>query len=232
MKNKAIVFKLLIIILCAILIYSLYRRLTLEDLSYFYELLMDNKNKTETFLTFFIISTFATILFIPVSWIKITGGLLLEFWPALILSWLAVNLGGILVFLICRFIAKSFFTNFLKTGFRGNSGSMIDALGNVEKNGLTLVMNLQMLPIIPCSVVNILCGISKVSFKNYLSGSLLGTIPGTFTAVYFSSKITEVAYDPYSVILPLILFAGFNLAVYLYSKKQSIFETLDKSHSC
>jgi uncharacterized membrane protein YdjX (TVP38/TMEM64 family) len=222
MKNKKLLFKSIISLFLLLMMLILYKKLTLEDLQAIFEWLLENRNDADSYLVFFGASTIASMMFVPVSWIKAVGGLILDFWPALLLSWLSVNIGGIIVFIVTRYFGRNFRTSFLESKVKRDNGAIINALSNVNQNSLTLIMNLRMVPILPCSIINILCGISKVSFKNFMVGSLIGSIPGTFTVVYFSSQLTEIANNPYNIVLPLLLFISFNTFTFLYRKRKKI----------
>jgi uncharacterized membrane protein YdjX (TVP38/TMEM64 family) len=217
--RKSIVIKVLIILCLLSIAFAFFERFSMEDFTSFIEVLLKHKNKASTYITFFITSILASIVFIPVSWIKITGGLFLDFWPGLLLSWLAVNIGGSVIFLICRLLGKNILTDLLKNIAKNDGSRTSTLLSDIDKKGLPVVMNLQMLPIIPCSLVNILCGVSNVSYRNYIVGSLLGTLPGAIIFVNFSSKITSTSNSPYNIILSILLFIVFNLITYWYSKK-------------
>lgn len=218
-KHKSMVLKLFIVLCSLIIALSLIRKFSIEDFTDFLEVLLKSKSKASSYIIFFIASIFGSILFIPISWIKIAGGLLLGFWPGLLLSWPAVNIGGLVVFLICRLLGGNFIGRLFRSPANNDNNRANYILKDVEKNGLPLVMNLQMLPILPCSIVNILCGISNISYKDYILGSLLGTLPGAIIFVNLSSNITSSNKNPYNTIMSIVLFIAFNLVTYCYSKR-------------
>lgn len=226
-KHKSIILKLFIILCALCIAVSFFIRFSIEDFTSFLEVLLKSKNKASTYIIFFITSIFASIIFIPISWIKITGGLLLGFWPGLLLSWPAVNIGGLVVFLICRLLGKNFIGPLFRNSPQNDNNRANAILRDVEKKGLPIVMNLQMLPILPCSIVNILCGISNISYKDYILGSLLGTLPGAIVFVNLSSNITSTDKNPYNTIVSIVLFIAFNLVTYCCSKK-SKFKSFNK----
>jgi uncharacterized membrane protein YdjX (TVP38/TMEM64 family) len=229
-KHKFIIIKLFIVLCALSIALSFFKRFSIEGFAGFLEVLLKSKNKASAYIIFFISSIFASIIFIPISWIKITGGLLLGFWPGLLLSWPAVNIGGLVVFLICRLLGKNFIGRLFRNSVQNDNNITNIILRDLEKNGLPIVMNLQMLPILPCSIVNILCGISNISYKDYILGSLLGTLPGAIVFVNLSSNITSANKNPYNTIVSIVLFIAFNIVTYCCRKK-SKFKSFGKPKS-
>jgi uncharacterized membrane protein YdjX (TVP38/TMEM64 family) len=63
----------------------------------------------------------------------------------------------------------------------------------LEKGGLKVVLLLRMSPVSPFSVLNYALGISRVRPRDYVLGSVLGTVPGTLLYVYIGSLLTDLA---------------------------------------
>ena len=216
-KQKFRILKTIIIFFILSLVFLFWGKLSIENFTTFIENLLTDKNKATIYITFFIVSTFASIVFIPVSWIKITGGLLLDFWPGLLLSWFAVNIGGIVIFSTCRTFGKELLIKLLRRKLK-NENSINNILSDIDNKGLPLVINLRILPILPAAIINILCGLSTISLKNFILGSLIGTLPGTIIAVYISSTLTTETSNPYVFILLIFILVTFNVANYIYRK--------------
>jgi uncharacterized membrane protein YdjX (TVP38/TMEM64 family) len=59
--------------------------------------------------------------------------------------------------------------------------SMIDA--EIRQGGLFYLFAIRLLPIIPYGIVNFVAGLTSIKFKDYLIGTLFGTLPGVFPFV-------------------------------------------------
>ena len=193
----------------------------MDKFTTFIETLLKDKNIFSIYTIFFIVSTLASMTFIPVSWVKITGGILLDFWPGFLITWFAVNIGGFMIFITCRTFGKDKIYQLLQRKLKSDN-QISHHLDEIERKGLPLVINLQMIPLLPAWLVNILCGISSISIKHYIVGSLFGTLPGTIIAVNLASTIASDTKNPYSITLTIILFILFNLLVHIYSKKTDL----------
>lgn len=65
------------------------------------------------------------------------------------------------------------------------------ALG--ERPGMRTVLALQLTPIMPHDVINNLAGLSRMPYRSFFLGSLLGTIPVILIYAYVGSAVLEVA---------------------------------------
>jgi len=54
---------------------------------------------------------------------------------------------------------------------------------------------LRLSPIVPLSLMSYILGISKIDFLPYLSGTILGLIPGTVAYCYMGYKLKEAYED-------------------------------------
>ena len=69
--------------------------------------------------------------------------------------------------------------------FRGR-WEAIDA--EISQGGLFYMFAVRLLPIIPYGLVNFVAGLTAISFKDYLLGTTLGTIPGVLPFVMIGSS--------------------------------------------
>jgi uncharacterized membrane protein YdjX (TVP38/TMEM64 family) len=75
----------------------------------------------------------------------------------------------------------------------------IDA--EIRQGGLFYMFAIRLLPIIPYGLVNFTAGLTSIKFKDYLLGTLLGTVPGVLPFVMLGSGITQLSQGN---ILPLL----------------------------
>jgi uncharacterized membrane protein YdjX (TVP38/TMEM64 family) len=63
----------------------------------------------------------------------------------------------------------------------------------IGEQGFKVVLLTRLSPISPFIVLNYLLGLTKVSFRAYLAGSLIGMIPGTVLFVYIGAGLRSLA---------------------------------------
>ncbi|BAU43070.1 TVP38/TMEM64 family protein [Leptolyngbya sp. O-77] len=142
---------------------------------------------TTGILAFIVIYNLATLLFIPASLLTLGGGALYGILWGTVYVLLASTLGAVFAFLIGRYVARGWICQWIQAHPQFKA---IDAA--IAQEGLKIVFLTRLSPVFPFNLLNYLFGITCVSLKDYVIGSL-GMIPGTFLYVYFGSLIGDVA---------------------------------------
>lgn len=62
----------------------------------------------------------------------------------------------------------------------------------VASGGFRLVLLLRLSPVFPFNVLNYLLGLTRVSARDYVLGTAIGMVPGTFLYLYLGSLVTSV----------------------------------------
>jgi uncharacterized membrane protein YdjX (TVP38/TMEM64 family) len=132
-------------------------------------------------ITFIIIYNLATLLFIPGSLLTIQGGYLFGLFLGSIYVLIAAIIGSILAFLIGRYLSRDWVFKQLEKHPRFK---VIDQA--VAKEGWKIVLLTRLSPIFPFNLLNYAFGVTQVSLKDYILGSL-GILPGTIMYVYIGS---------------------------------------------
>lgn len=138
-------------------------------------------------LGFIAIYNIATVLLIPGSVLTLGAGVLFGVVKGSIYVFIAATLGATFAFLIGRYLARNWVSHQVenKPKFR--------AIDNAIANeGLKIVLLTRLSPIFPFNLLNYALGITQVSLKDYVIGSL-GMIPGTILYVYIGSLAGSVA---------------------------------------
>jgi uncharacterized membrane protein YdjX (TVP38/TMEM64 family) len=129
----------------------------------------------------------ATIAFLPAFLLTLGAGVLFGIWWGSIYVFIGATLGSILAFLVGRYLAR----NWVVKKITGNDRfSSIDRA--VGKQGLKIVILTRLSPIFPFNLLNYAFGVTGVSLKDYVIGSL-GMIPGTIMYVYIGSLAGNLA---------------------------------------
>src|SRR5262245_36058313 len=103
------------------------------------------------------------------------------------LVWVAANLGAAGAFLLGRTLAR----DRIAARVAGNPrfAAIDEAVG---REGLKIVLLTRLSPAFPFNLLNYAYGLTRVSFRDYVVGSLVGMIPGTAMYVYLGSLITSL----------------------------------------
>src|SRR5262245_24031781 len=103
------------------------------------------------------------------------------------LVWVAANLGAAVAFLLGRTLAR----DRIAARVAGNPKfAAIDRA--VGREGLKIVLLTRLSPAFPFNLLNYAYGLTQVTFRDYVVGSMVGMIPGTAMYVYLGSLITSV----------------------------------------
>ncbi|HLO85586.1 MAG TPA: TVP38/TMEM64 family protein [Nostocaceae cyanobacterium] len=138
-------------------------------------------------IIFIIIYNLATLLFIPGSILTIKGGFLFGvFWGSTYV-FIAALIGAIGAFLIGRYLSRDWVYQLLEHHPKFKA---IDQA--VAKEGWKIVLLTRLSPIFPFNLLNYVFGITQVSLKDYVLGSL-GIIPGVITYVYIGSVASDIS---------------------------------------
>ncbi len=124
------------------------------------------------------------VFFIPGEFIQVAGGYIFGTFLGGIISLMGIMLGSIIVYFIANnygrpFVEKiilnkkvKFFKKILSAGSKRNAVFIFYLIPGIPKDALTYI-----------------CGVSKISVKDFFIYSTLGRIPGIFISSYFGQKI-------------------------------------------
>jgi uncharacterized membrane protein YdjX (TVP38/TMEM64 family) len=88
---------------------------------------------------------------------------------------ISATMAACIPFLLARVMARKAVRKLIEQ----NSGvSRCDRFAG--RNGFMTVLTMRLIPVVPWDLVNYLSGLCSIRFRDYLLGSLLGTIPASF----------------------------------------------------
>ncbi len=129
----------------------------------------------------------ATVAFLPGSILTLGAGVVFGVWLGAIYVFIGATIGATAAFLVGRYLAR----DWIAKKIAGNEQfSAIDRA--VGKEGLKIVFLTRLSPIFPFNLLNYALGLTGVSIKDYIIGSL-GMIPGTLMYVYIGSLAGNLA---------------------------------------
>ncbi len=138
-------------------------------------------------IAFIGIYNLATILLIPGSILTIGGGVIFGLVWGSIYVLIAATLGATQAFLIGRYLSRDWVSQKLQ---KYPKFKAIESA--VAKEGLKIVLLTRLSPLFPFNLLNYAFGISSVSIRDYILGSV-GMIPGTMLYVYIGSLVGDIA---------------------------------------
>lgn len=136
---------------------------------------------------YIIIYNLATILFIPGSLLTVKGGCLFGLFWGSVYVLIAAVIGAILAFIIGRYLCRDWVDRQIDKYPKFKAINLA-----VAKEGWKIVLLTRLSPIFPFNLLNYAFGVTQVSLKDYILGSL-GIIPGTVMYVYIGSLVGDLA---------------------------------------
>lgn len=119
----------------------------------------------------------ATILSLPGPLLTITGGMLFGAAWATGYSLLGAIVGGVLAFLIARYLARDWFEQRI--------GPRLGPIKRgVDDEGWRFVLVIRLLPVLPYAVLNYGFGLTRIRLTPYTLASIVGMLPATFVYSY------------------------------------------------
>lgn len=138
-------------------------------------------------IAFIVIYNIATLLFVPGAILTIKGGCLFGIFWGSVYVLIAAMLGATWAFLLGRYLSRDWIYRQI------GKNPQLQAIDRaVAQEGWKIVLLTRLSPIFPFNVLNYVFGVTQVSFKDYVLGSL-GMIPGTVMYVYIGSLASDLA---------------------------------------
>lgn len=129
----------------------------------------------------------AAVVFFPAVLLTIAAGALFGLARGVLYAMLGATLGAALAFLTGRYVARHFVEQLL---VRHPRLAAVDRA--VEHRGLRLVLLLRLSPAVPYTLLNYALGLSRVTFKDYLLGTI-GMVPVVAVYVYSGKVAGDLA---------------------------------------
>jgi uncharacterized membrane protein YdjX (TVP38/TMEM64 family) len=129
----------------------------------------------------------ATVLFVPGAILTLGAGFAYGVVLGTPIVWAAANAGAALAFVLGRTVARDWIAARMA---RNPRFAAIDRA--VGEQGFRIVLLTRLSPVFPFNVLNYAFGLTRVRFRDYAMGSLVGMVPGTIMYVYLGSLVTSL----------------------------------------
>ncbi|BAY40588.1 hypothetical protein NIES2111_49750 [Nostoc sp. NIES-2111] len=138
-------------------------------------------------IAFIALYIIATVAFLPGSILTLGAGVVFGVVWGSIYVFVGATVGATSAFLVGRYLARGWVAKKIADN---NKFAAIDQA--VSKEGLKIVLLTRLSPVFPFNLLNYAFGITGVSLKDYVIGSV-GMIPGTIMYVYIGSLAGNLA---------------------------------------
>lgn len=123
-------------------------------------------------------------LFLPGTLLTALGAAIFGPYRGFLYVWIAAMIGASLAFLIGRYLGRDFAASLV-----GDRLKRFDDA--IERNGFAAVLYLRLV-YFPFTPMNFGMGLTKVRFRDYIAGTGLGIMVGTFIFTFFVGTIKDV----------------------------------------
>jgi uncharacterized membrane protein YdjX (TVP38/TMEM64 family) len=146
------------------------------------------------------------ILFYPAEIVDAAAGFAYGFLPALAL----MTFGWVVSGLICWAIGKSVARPLLDRWLGAERFERVE--GMIERGGVTLLLAMRLIPIVPFSIISYAAGAAQVPVWRYTWTTAVGYLPITAIAVYFGTRLEGLSLtDPLVILSAVALLAMLGL---------------------
>jgi uncharacterized membrane protein YdjX (TVP38/TMEM64 family) len=132
-------------------------------------------------LLYIILYVVATLLILPSTALNLSAGALFGPWQGTLWA----SLGAILAAIAAFAFTRTWGQRWTQRRFQATWQSLNR---EIQQGGVSYMFAIRLLPIIPYGIVNFAAGLTSISFRDYLTGTLLGTVPGILPFVWLGSS--------------------------------------------
>ena len=203
-RNKRIIKIGLVLILIFILVY-LILRLRIFDKDSVLNILLSGKERTRFGIFFILLVGLLMIFLVPLSWFSPLAAFFFGL-KGFIYVVSGAIIASIISFIIARVFRKDIINIINKIYYRKKRKIDLDEISTqIEKYGFGYIFFMRSMPFIPFSIANYVSGISSVSFKDYIFGTILALTPSQIINAYFFVKAINISHRPLDVLVAALI---------------------------
>ena len=132
-------------------------------------------------IIYIVIYTVATVLVLPSTVLNLAGGALFGPWLGSLWTTIGALIAALIAFGFTRTVGRGLVEKRLAGYWQ-----TIDA--EIRNGGVFYMFSIRLLPVIPYGLVNFAAGLTSISWKDYIVGTALGTLPGMLPFVLLGSS--------------------------------------------
>ena len=141
-------------------------------------------------LILLLLASILPIFLFPPGIFSIIGGYLFGFKLGAILTIAAAIVYTNVMFLISRYFASDYVEKYLAKKL---SKKQYDTIFGISENKLTMFLIIyRLIPVLPNSVICYSYGLTRISFKKYFIGNIIGLFPGKMIWLHFGTTLNNI----------------------------------------
>lgn len=149
------------------------------------------ENPLKGMMWFLILSLMVKLLFVPASPLSLLGGYLFGGTIGTILSVTSITIASLIIFFIGRFLGRGFVRDLLEEKY-----SQLQKYDDMlARNGMVATVFFRIVPTLPLSAVNLGLAITRIKLSDFIFGTIVGVLPGSFLLANAGERITDIT-DP------------------------------------
>jgi uncharacterized membrane protein YdjX (TVP38/TMEM64 family) len=137
-------------------------------------------------IIYILLYTVGTLLILPSTPLNLSGGAIFNVWWGTLWTTVAAVIAAVVAFAFTRTVGRELIARKLAGRWEA-----IDA--EIRQGGLFYLFAIRLLPIIPYGLVNFGAGLTSIRFRDYLLGTILGTVPGVLPFVMMGSGLQALS---------------------------------------
>lgn len=165
------------------------------------------------FIIFSVVKSFA-LVFPPAVVFSVCAYVIPNVWVALLVNIISVFLSLSVPYVLGRFTGAGM-VDTLKKKFKAIK--KIDDFAGANETEMTFAIKLSGL--LPGDLSSLLFGAMGISYKKYMMGSFLGTLPLAIVYTFFGYALKNVGEQPWVVAIPVVVIIVFTLIAGVITKK-------------
>lgn len=177
-------------------------------------------------IIYIVIYTVATVLVLPSTVLNLAGGALFGPWLGSLWTTIGALVAAIVAFGFTRTVGRE-----LVEKRMAGYWQTIDA--EIRNGGMFYMFSIRLLPVIPYGLVNFAAGLTSISWKDYVLGTALGTLPGVLPFVLLGSSGLTLSQtgDLVPLVVALTLIGMLVGGATWYRRRRALPKSLAKEHT-
>ena len=86
----------------------------------------------------------------------------------------------------------------------------------INQNGFTAILLMRLIPLIPWEVINYTSGLTKITYRDFILGTMIGILPSVVIQTYFSDRLANFSWKDPQLFIAIGAFALLILVPVIY----------------
>jgi len=178
-------------------------------------------------LVFIFLYILATLFFLPGTPFSLAAGFLFGTAKGTVIVVIGATIGATGAFLFSHFLGEQFVERFLKDKFK----KLYEYDKKIESAGLSVMLFLRLIPLFPFNGLNFAMGLTKMKWWQFVIGTFIGIIPGTFVYVNLGATGFNILSPTFYIAIALLAVLALLPAIYKWTKKKKWYEKIFSSNN-